>query len=155
LRSLEGWEAERAGVRRMIEMGAAQAVVFWGGSLVQYHGPEALKSLCETCAPAPVVCVALALSGVPSICCDNYGGMLEAVRHLIEEHGRRRIAFVRGPEGHGEADDRFRAYRDALSQAGIAFDPELVSPPGNFMRADGEEAVRLFLDDRKVRFDAM
>src|SRR5438094_312962 len=146
LRSIEGWNAEKAGVRRMIERGAVQAVVLWGGSLVQYHGADALKSLCEACAPAPVVCVALALAGIPSICCDNYGGMLDAVRHLVEDHGRRRIAFVRGPEGHGEAEDRFRAYRDALEQTGLAFDPALVGPPANFLRSDGEETVRLLLD---------
>jgi signal transduction histidine kinase/DNA-binding LacI/PurR family transcriptional regulator len=155
LRSLEGWKAETLGIQRMVEAGGVQAVVVWGGSLVQYHGAAMLKALCDACAPVPVVCVALSLDGVPSICCDNYGGMLDAVRHLVEEHGRRRIAFVRGPEGHGEAEDRFRAYRDALAECNVAFDPFLVSPPGGFMRADGEDAVRIFLDERRVKFDAL
>jgi signal transduction histidine kinase/DNA-binding LacI/PurR family transcriptional regulator len=155
LRSLEGWNAETLGIQRMVQSGGVQAIVVWGGSLVQYHGASTLKSLCDACSPAPVVCVALALDGVPSICCDNYGGMLDAVRHLVEEHGRRRVAFVRGPEGHGEAEDRYRAYRHALEQCKLPFDHQLVSPPGGFMRTDGEDAVRLFLDERHASFDAL
>jgi DNA-binding LacI/PurR family transcriptional regulator len=81
---------------------------------------------------------------------DNYRGMREAVTHLIEVHDYRRIAFIRGPEGHTEADDRYRAYADVLAEHDIPLDPDLVAP-GEFTRVSGMEATKLLLDKRKRR----
>ncbi len=88
--------------------------------------------------------------------------MRAAIAHLIEVHGRRRLAFIRGPLTHREAGERYRSYCDALAAYGIPFDPDLVSPPylwvqadGTELPANGAEAVRLFLEDRRVSFDAI
>ncbi len=43
--------------------------------------------------------------------------------HLIEVHGRRRIVFLRGPEGHEDSVWRERGYREALEAHHIKFDP--------------------------------
>src|SRR2546430_11863437 len=61
---------------------------------------------------------------------DDRGGMAEAVSHLIEAHGQRRIGFVRGPENHGGAQQRYQGYLDALGAHGLAVDPDLVTAPG-------------------------
>lgn len=61
------------------------------------------------------------LNGAPdapfaSIDVDNYGGALAMTRHLLAL-GHRRIAFVTGPAGNRDADERLRGYRDALSRS--------------------------------------
>ena len=48
----------------------------------------------------PTVSLALPLPGTPSLMVDSYHGMREMLVHLVEVHGYRRIAFVRGPETH-------------------------------------------------------
>jgi len=79
---------------------------------------------------------------LPSLMVDNYGGALEAVRHLYEQ-GCRRIAHITGPEGNLEAQDRLRGYLDGLKEAGDLA-PLLV--PGDFTDKAGYDAVRRLLD---------
>ncbi|WP_437336830.1 substrate-binding domain-containing protein [Sorangium sp. So ce394] len=79
----------------------------------------------------------------PYVLPDNHGGALAAVRHLID-HGHRRIAFA-GHMAHEDIRQRFQAYRDALDERGIAFDPALVVELPNNERAGGRFAAqRLF-----------
>ncbi len=61
---------------------------------------------------------------LPSIRCDqvlieNFEGVYQAVNHLIQ-NGRRRIAFVGGSNYHHSIKERFRGYREALLDAGLA-----------------------------------
>ncbi len=65
----------------------------------------------------PLVSIGMRLEGVPSILTDNRAGILEAMDHLIDVHGLRRIAFLKGPEINHEAQERFAAYREALRGA--------------------------------------
>lgn len=137
-------------------------LVLWGSSLGYYAGPEATLAFCRRFRPLPMVSIGVALPGIPGIVLDSYGGMCAVLSHLIEIHGRRRLAFIRGPAQHREARERYRAYCDALAAHGLPFDPELVSPPFLWIRADGAElqdngaaAVQLFLEQRGVPFDAL
>lgn len=50
---------------------------------------------------------------------DNYGGALEAVRHLVKL-GRRRIGHISGPLGWFEARERRDGWRDGLREAVLA-----------------------------------
>ena len=40
--------------------------------------------------------------------------------HLIEVYGYRRIAFIEGPEGNQEAEQRYRIYREEPADHGLA-----------------------------------
>ena len=129
-------------------------LVVWGGGLAQYTDPEEIRILCERYRPLPVVNAALPLEGIPSVTVDNFQGMRDAIVHLIEVHGRRRIAFIRGPEGHSEAEERYRAYVSTLADYGLPLDPDLIAP-GAFSRPSGMAAISLLLDQRKVGFEAI
>jgi LacI family transcriptional regulator len=56
---------------------------------------------------------------------DNYGGAQEAVRHLTAA-GHRRIGFLGDMSQIQTAADRFAGYAQALSDAGIELDEELI-----------------------------
>jgi PAS domain S-box-containing protein len=116
--------------------------------------PEFVRDLCEHFSPLPVVSVEYDLEGIHSILVDDYRGMHDLVSHLIEVHGRRHIAFIRGPEGRLEAAERYRAYTDALAEHGISLDVALVTQ-GTYLRDSGADAVRLLLDERQVHCDAL
>jgi diguanylate cyclase (GGDEF)-like protein len=65
--------------------------------------------------------------GGPSVQVDNEGGMRQAVEHLVK-HGHRRIAFIAGdPLDLGDSALRLRAYRAALEEFEVEFDPRLVA----------------------------
>ncbi len=118
-----------------------------------------MDAFCRRFSPLPVVSVGRAFVGIPSVLVDNYQGMRDAVGHLIEHHGYRRIAFLRGPKGAQEEVLRFRAYRDTLTSHGLPLAAELVSGHTNWARRDGPIAIAEFLDARGLRpridFDAI
>ena len=87
-----------------------------------------------------------------SLAFDHYQGAQQAMQHLLEL-GHRRIAFISGPSGRFDADDRFKAYTDALRQAGIGFDQRLVAP-GNYVEPGGMAAMNTLLD-RGLPFSAV
>ncbi|WP_437929473.1 substrate-binding domain-containing protein [Sorangium sp. So ce291] len=76
----------------------------------------------------------------PYVVPDNHGGALAAARHLIG-HGHRRILFA-GNMTHEDVRQRFQAYRDALDEHGIPFDPGLVFELPNNERASGRLAAQ-------------
>ncbi|HDQ73125.1 MAG TPA: STAS domain-containing protein [Chloroflexi bacterium] len=125
-------------------------LIMLGGSIGNFISLEEIEQFYERYRPLPIVSAALGLDGVPSLLCDNQTGMREAVNHLIKAHGYGHVAFVRGPKGHQEADERYQAYVDVLAQHGIALEPTLVAP-GNFEASSGRAAVELLLDERKFR----
>jgi phosphoserine phosphatase RsbU/P len=129
-------------------------VILLGGALGNQLGPDAVAELCARFAPLPIVSLAVAPPGIPSLSVDEESGMRQALEHLISRHGFRRIAFVRGPRVNAEAERRYALYRGVLEKHGIALDPNLVCE-GTFERSAGEAAVALFLDERQLDFDAL
>jgi phosphoserine phosphatase RsbU/P len=101
----------------------------------------------------PLCTLSTRCDGVPHVSVDNAAGMHDAVEHLLATHAKRRVAFVRGPLGFADADERFAGYARALSAAGLALDEALVAV-GDFTRASGREAVRV-LGERGATFDAL
>jgi LacI family transcriptional regulator len=73
---------------------------------------------------------------IPVITIENKDGAAMLVDHLIRVHGRQRIVFLRGPEGHEDSVWRERGYREALDAHALEVDPDLVSSGG----FDDEEA---------------
>jgi signal transduction histidine kinase/DNA-binding LacI/PurR family transcriptional regulator/putative methionine-R-sulfoxide reductase with GAF domain len=118
-------------------------------SLATHIFPHEFEALYKKYSPMSMVSIARALPDIPSILLDNVQGMRSALIHLIETHGYRRVAFIRGPETHQEAEQRYHAYTQVLSEYGIPFDPNLVVA-GDFTPHVGAEAVRLLLDQRKL-----
>jgi DNA-binding LacI/PurR family transcriptional regulator/GAF domain-containing protein len=89
-------------------------------------------------AALPLVGVVMVHEGMPSVLVDGYSGMYANIKHLIEVHGYRRLAFIRGPVGNFDADERYRAYTTLLEEYGIPLDPDLVEV-SNF--AGGRDAM--------------
>lgn len=89
-----------------------------------------------------------------TIMCDNAGGIAQSIEHLIEVHGSKRIAFVKGMVGHKDAFERFESYKQSLERYNIPYDEAIVAQ-GDFYLPSGREAVRELIDVRKVTFDAV
>lgn len=70
---------------------------------------------------------------IPCVNIENKAASYKIVEHLIKVHGRRKIVFLRGPEGQQDSYWRESGYRKALEENGIPYDPLLVLP-GEFER---------------------
>jgi LacI family transcriptional regulator len=93
-----------------------------------------------------------ALSKVHSLNFDHYHGARGAMQHLLDL-GHRRIAFISGPAGRADADERLRGYSDALTEAGIGFDSRLIAA-GDYVEPGGMAAMNALLD-RGLPFTAV
>jgi LacI family transcriptional regulator len=65
------------------------------------------------------------------ICIDNRQAAYDMTTYLIGL-GHRRIAFIKGPTDHGDANVRFDGYRDAMEQAGLPIADELCVQSSSF-----------------------
>jgi LacI family transcriptional regulator len=90
---------------------------------------------------------------IPYITFHNKRASQELIDHLIEVHSCRRIAWLRGPDGHEDSDSRELGYRKSLSEHNIPFDPELVGY-GGFNYQDARKTVEGWLK-KQVQIDAV
>ncbi len=102
----------------------------------------------------PIVHIGVPIPQAHNILIDGTAGLEALISHMIEDHGHRRLAFIRGIAGHEEAEQRYQVYINALEKYNIPFDPDLVTP-GDFIFSSGQKAVALLMDERGVEFDAI
>lgn len=77
---------------------------------------------------------------------DNVNGARMATAHLIR-NGHTRIAYLNGPMIYTNSIDRLEGYQLALSEAGLAYDENLVLE-GNYSRTSGYHTVHKLLSLR-------
>lgn len=88
-----------------------------------------------------------------SLGCDNVDGGYQATRHLLDL-GRRRIAFLgTASQRSPELELRYRGYRRALEEAGLAADPALCIPTDSH-ECFGHQAAQTLIESG-VEFDAL
>ena len=81
--------------------------------------------------------------GPASVGDDQLGGYL-ATRHLLDL-GHRRIGIIAGPEYATSSLGRLAGYRQAIEEAGLLEEPELIIP-STFSIESGEFAARILLN---------
>lgn len=89
----------------------------------------------------------------PFVTVENKSGSEMLVNHLIDAHGKRRIIFLCGPEGHEDSLWRERGYFAALKAHQIPYDPGLVAY-GGFDEKDAQDMIQHMVLDG-VDFDAV
>jgi diguanylate cyclase (GGDEF)-like protein len=94
--------------------------------------------------PLPVVSVGRVLPGIPSVVSQNPTGMRSLMRHLIEDCGYRRFAFMRGIVGEPDSDAREQVFREALIEHDLEFH-EHDMMTGEYFSIKAYEATRTWL----------
>ena len=138
----------------LVRPGTVDGVVLLASAVGNALGPARLAHWLERFRPLPVCSIGVAVPGFPGLQVDGKSGMMEAVRHLTNEHGARRVAFVRGPRASPEAELRYEAVASALAEAGFHLDDRLVAE-GDYTRASGARAIRSLLDERRVNVSSI
>lgn len=149
-----GYEYQSNIIYQHIQPNNLDALIMASGTLCNYIDKTEFKDFYSHFRPLPLVSISIPIEGVPSVLVDNQHGMFELVRHMVQVHHSKRIAFIHGPDTNQEAKDRYKTYCDALKQYGLELDPNLVVF-GDFVMKSGSEAVRILLDERKVVFDTI
>ena len=130
------------------------ALVILTGTLGNYLSPGDLARYCERYRPLPMSSIADELEGMTSILIDGEQALREGIRHLVEGHQYRRIAFLGGPESNLDARVRLRTYGEVLTTYGLR-PPDSYVVTGDYKYESGVDAVRVLLDERGATFDAI
>jgi len=92
---------------------------------------------------------------IPSVTVENIRVTQELIEHLIRDHGKKRILFLRGLSDQEDSLRREAGYKAALQANGIPFDNNLILN-GDFERDIAYQAMQEFLgNDGRVAFDAV
>lgn len=116
-------------------------IISWASSDVDQKTLDFYKQYQKT----NLVCMTFKIPGHPLIITDCRVGILELMDHLIDVHKFTKIAFIRGPENHVYAKERYESYLESLQNHGIQIDEELISPCGGWAIPDGAKAVDDFI----------
>ncbi|MBN2534490.1 MAG: EAL domain-containing protein [Spirochaetales bacterium] len=154
LRSPEMFHSERNILYNLVSCKNVDGFIAISGSIGTYIQINELTDFFHNLPHIPLVSIGVPIENVPSILIDNTTGMQNLVTHLIQVHKKKRIAFIKGPEGNSDADIRFKTYKNVLADHNIPFNPEIVFN-GDFDRQSGELAVTAFCKERKTKFDAL
>lgn len=90
---------------------------------------------------------------LPTVTIENKAASRRLVSHLIEIHARRRIVFLRGPEGNEDSIWREAGYREALVTHELPILDELISA-GKFDRFTAQQSIRDLIS-QGVEFDGV
>lgn len=85
----------------------------------------------------------------------NADGERELTRHLIEDHGLRRLVFVGGDTDSPDAEARFRGFQEACRDAGLPVPDEPALRTTMMKQAEGAQAAETLLDRGGERPEAM
>lgn len=106
------------------------ALIVSAGTIATCVSHDEFKEFLDGYEGLPLLTTETKFEGYPCIRLSG-SGIKELVSHLVHEHGRKHIAFVSGPKGNTDADERLNHYKEALAENGLEFDPDLVTY-GNF-----------------------
>ncbi|WP_274032972.1 LacI family DNA-binding transcriptional regulator [Streptomyces sp. MMBL 11-1] len=76
----------------------------------------------------------------------NAEGERELTRHLIEDHGLRRLAFIGSEENSPDAEARFRGFQEGCRDAGLPVPSRPELRAGMMTQAEGARAAGTLLD---------
>jgi len=114
-------------VYSFVEKGKLDGLIITTSSISANVSYDELKKFCGKYRGIPMVSFGIEIPEAINVISDNKEGMKELVSHLVEEHGYRKIIFVKGPENISKSvDDRFFAYKEVLEKNNINFDEKLV-----------------------------
>lgn len=151
--SWDPFEPQRNVVYNLIDTKRLKGLII-SGSLGSFISSQEFATFYQRFKDIPMVCIGPEIQSVPTVVFDNISGMRDLISHLVTNHSCRRIAFIRGPEGNQEAEQRLKIFCEVLKDHGLTLIPELIVP-GDFSRGAGAKAVEFLIDTCNVRFDAI
>jgi len=115
-------------------------------------GRAGVSSFCKRFEGMPVCSIGLEVPGTTPIVPMGTPGLQALITHLMADHGRQKLAFIRGLGADGA--ERFETFRTCLNEFGVPLREELIVD-GRYVRESGRQAIRILCDERRVNFDGL
>lgn len=112
------------------------------------------REFCLGFAPLPVVTLGAKVDGVPAVVTETAKGFDALMDHLTLEHRYTRLAFLGGPPGQREAEERKGCFLQGLARRGLT-PQERWMAYGDFSYESGRVAMRQLLAQGRPEFEGI
>ncbi len=155
LNSPRNYEKKGNIIYNLVSKKSVDGVIIFSSSLSSDTTLEEITNFCRNFSlQIPTVNIGLPIEGITSIIVDNERGFKELLIHLIEDHGYKKFAFITGSLQNMEAQIRYNVFMETLKNYNIEIPQENIFY-GDFLHDTGREAVKYFLNKRKIDFHVL
>ncbi|HEX6275386.1 MAG TPA: substrate-binding domain-containing protein, partial [Polyangiaceae bacterium] len=145
-------------LRRLVDPGRVDGVILLANAIrLGKNDLERISRLYRSERGERIVSVGMEADGIPSVIARDASGITQAVQHLVNLHGYRRIGFLCGPTGNEEAERRLEGFRRAMtnSRAGNLLQEKFIVPDLDFSFGAGEDGAATLLGTWPDEIDAI
>ncbi len=114
-------------VYKLLSRQAIDGIIIVTEGLKHSSDKTELIRYCKEFDPVPAICIGSETGSIFRITIDTANAVKTMIRHLVEVHHKRRIAFICDPIYDPDSKARLEAYRSSLGEFGIDYDEALVS----------------------------
>lgn len=140
-------------VRKYIFKNDIDGLLVLTGDISEHYGLRNTIELIKSIRDIPVLSISTTVPDTTSILIDNEMGIKQLFSHLTNKHDCKKIAFIKGPECHEEAELRFNAYLNELDKYGLPFNENLVVESNGFDETHGYNAAKKLFSRVKNSID--
>ncbi len=154
LNSPTGTNSRRNDIYYLISSYNVDGILGISGTLGNHIGQQRLADFYRKFDSLPVVSIGVQTAGMPFVGCENEAPLRKLLVHLIEEHGCRRIAYIKGRDINPDTQVRLKVYKEVLSEYNLPVQDELILS-GKFDTLSGRKAVETLLKRQRTFCDAI
>lgn len=131
-------------IMELPEFGLFDGVILAGNTIQYKAAAEKLISKIKK-SGIPAVSIDDDIEGMGYVGISNREAQKQIVEHIIHEHHKKRIAYVTGQLSSKSGKERYQAYQDAMTEAGLKVDESLMFC-GTYDVDSGRNAVHFFVN---------
>ncbi len=150
------WSVPESGGARifdLVDRSRLDGIILAAGAVASYAPLHEVIARLRRASAVPLCTVGQFCDGVPNVLVNNVTAVGKLVDHLVLAHDRKRFAYITGPVGHEESEQRLQATRGALMRHGLSLPDEAVAR-GDLIAYSARNAVQDLLA-RGVQMDAL
>lgn len=129
------------------------ALVISVGTVFRGQPSEYVLEKLKSFEDIPVVSIAVEFDNCGCVRFDSQHGIEQIIEHLVDEHDCRNIAYISGPPGNMDSEDRLNAFLNALKKLDLPINSEHVTY-GNFSEYS-LPVIQRFMDKHLHEIDAI
>ena len=141
--------------RKIICQNELSGLIILSGSIAEHTPAAEIINLMNNLKMIPTISIGMEIPTIPSILSDNKEEIKKLLTHLTDTHNYSRIAFIRGPLNHEEAEIRFTAYKEFMESKQLPLDKDLIELSNTFSEKDGKEAMINLLNKSNNKIDVV
>lgn len=140
----EGYLKGEASIFDMFDYSLIDAAIYMKDIFNKEDVENGIEEKLEKYVDGPKVSIRFPIEGYYNVLLNDIEGIRNIIKHFIEDHGLRKIAYMSGRKDMRDAKLRLAVYKEVMAEYNIDYDDSYIFH-GDYWKDKGEEAVEQFL----------